>query len=33
MVKKSWMSWHEVITLMDDMKSGDLPLHMLEEQA
>ena len=28
MPKNAWKSWHEVTTLRDDLKSGDLPLHM-----
>ena len=28
MAKQPWMSWHEVVTLRDDLKSGDLPLHL-----
>ncbi len=26
--KKPWKSWHEVVALRDDLKSGELPLHM-----
>ena len=25
MAKQPWMSWHEVVTLRDDLKSGELP--------
>ena len=28
MTKNPWKSWHEVVTLRDDLKSGELPLHM-----
>ena len=28
MVKNPWKSWHEVVTLRDDLKSGELPLSM-----
>ncbi|MBW1811930.1 MAG: ATP-binding protein, partial [Deltaproteobacteria bacterium] len=28
MPKNPWKSWHEVVTLRDDLKSGELPLHM-----
>ena len=28
MAKQPWTSWHEVVTLRDDLKSGELPLHM-----
>lgn len=28
MAKNPWKSWHEVVTLRDDLKSGELPLHM-----
>ncbi len=28
MTKKPWKSWHEVVNLRDDLKSGELPLHM-----
>lgn len=28
MAKHPWKSWHEVVTLRDDLKSGELPLHM-----
>ena len=28
MTKLSWKPWHEVVHLRDDLKSGDLPLHM-----
>lgn len=28
MAKTPWKSWHEVVTLRDDLKSGELPLHM-----
>jgi hypothetical protein len=28
MAKKPWKPWHEVVTLRDDLKSGELPLHM-----
>src|SRR5574340_1115060 len=28
MAKQPWVSWHEVVTLRDDLKSGELPLHM-----
>lgn len=28
MAKLPWKPWHEVVTLRDDLKSGELPLHM-----
>ena len=28
MAKLPWKCWHEVMTLRDDLKSGELPLHM-----
>ncbi len=28
MAKHPWKAWHEVVKLRDDLKSGDLPLHM-----
>lgn len=28
MAKNPWKSWHEVVVLRDDLKSGELPLHM-----
>lgn len=28
MAKLPWSRWHEVVKLRDDLKSGDLPLHM-----
>lgn len=28
MAKQPWKTWHEVVKLRDDLKSGDLPLHM-----
>src|SRR5512136_882067 len=28
MAKLNWKPWHEVVTLRDDLKSGELPLHM-----
>lgn len=28
MAKQPWKAWHEVVKLRDDLKSGDLPLHM-----
>jgi predicted AAA+ superfamily ATPase len=28
MAKLPWKPWHEVIKLRDDLKSGELPLHM-----
>lgn len=28
MTKLPWTPWHEVVKLRDDLKSGDLPLHM-----
>lgn len=28
MAKLSWKPWHEVVKLRDDLKSGELPLHM-----
>ncbi len=28
MGKSLWKCWHEVVTLRDDLKSGELPLHM-----
>ena len=28
MAKLPWKPWHEVVKLRDDLKSGDLPLHM-----
>ncbi len=28
MPKVPWKSWHEVVSLRDDLKSGELPLHM-----
>ena len=28
MAKLPWKSWHEVVKLRDDLKSGELPLHM-----
>jgi hypothetical protein len=28
MAKLSWKPWHEVVKLRDDLRSGDLPLHM-----
>lgn len=28
MAKNPWKSWHEVMALRDDLKSGELPLHM-----
>lgn len=28
MAKQPWKPWHEVVRLRDDLKSGDLPLHM-----
>ncbi len=28
MMKTPWSPWHKVVTLRDDLKSGELPLHM-----
>ncbi|MGI6139526.1 MAG: DUF499 domain-containing protein [Candidatus Hydrogenedentales bacterium] len=28
MAKNPWKSWHEVVALRDDLKSGELPMHM-----
>lgn len=28
MAKNPWKSWHEVVTLRDDLRSGELPMHM-----
>ena len=28
MAKLPWKTWHEVVKLRDDLRSGDLPLHM-----
>jgi len=28
MAKQPWKTWHEVVKLRDDLRSGDLPLHM-----
>lgn len=28
MAKTPWKSWHEVVALRDDLKSGELPMHM-----
>ena len=28
MAKQPWKAWHEVVKLRDDLKSGELPLHM-----
>lgn len=28
MAKTPWKSWHEVVTLREDLKSGELPMHM-----
>ena len=28
MAKTEWKPWHEVALLRDDLKSGELPLHM-----
>lgn len=28
MAKQPWKAWHEVVKLRDDLKSGDLPMHM-----
>jgi hypothetical protein len=28
MAKNPWKSWHEVVTLREDLRSGELPLHM-----
>jgi hypothetical protein len=28
MAKLSWKPWHQVVRLRDDLKSGELPLHM-----
>jgi hypothetical protein len=28
MAKTPWKPWHEVVALRDDLKSGELPLHM-----
>jgi hypothetical protein len=28
MAKQSWKAWHEVVKLRNDLRSGDLPLHM-----
>ena len=28
MAKNPWKSWHEVVTLRDDLKSGELPMNM-----
>lgn len=28
MAKNPWKSWHEVVQLRDDLKSGELPMHM-----
>ncbi|NMA45089.1 MAG: ATP-binding protein, partial [Lentisphaerae bacterium] len=28
MAKPAWKPWHEVVVLRDDLKSGELPLHM-----
>ncbi|MCF7707718.1 MAG: DUF499 domain-containing protein [Verrucomicrobia bacterium] len=28
MARLAWKSWHEVVTLRDDLKSGELPMHM-----
>jgi len=28
MAKQPWKAWHEVVKLRDDLKSGDLPLHL-----
>ena len=27
MAKLPWKTWHEVVKLRDDLRSGDLPLH------
>ena len=28
MAKSPWKCWHEVVKLRDDLRSGELPLHM-----
>ncbi|MAT40377.1 MAG: hypothetical protein CL946_12315, partial [Ectothiorhodospiraceae bacterium] len=28
MAKTPWKPWHEVVALRDDLKSGELPMHM-----
>ncbi len=28
MAKQPWKPWHEVVQIREDLKSGDLPLHM-----
>ena len=28
MAKQPWKAWHEIVKLRDDLRSGDLPLHM-----
>ncbi len=28
MAKLPWTPWHKVVTLLEDLKSGELPLHM-----
>ena len=28
MAKLQWKSWHEVVQLREDLRSGELPLHM-----
>jgi len=28
MAKKTWTSWHEVVALREDLRTGELPLHM-----
>ena len=28
MAKPPWKPWHEVVKLRDDLRSGELPLHM-----
>ena len=28
MAKLPWKAWHEVVRLRDDLRSGDLPLHL-----
>ena len=28
MAKNPWKAWHEVVQLREDLRSGDLPMHM-----
>lgn len=28
MAKLSWQPWHKVVTLRNDLRSGELPLHL-----